>query len=88
MKTRIVVHIALNAKNERVACLVCVAGRFIPFDGYTFTERLKAWERRTVDEWMDSDYCVEESIADWKFFSRRCKNAVRFQRATLLGETR
>lgn len=88
MKTRMAVHIALNAKNERVGSLVEAAGRLIPFDGYTFTERLKAWERRTVGEWMNSDYCVEESIADWKFFSRRCKNAVRFQRVTLLGETK
>ena len=37
MKTRTVVHIALNDKNERVGNLVEVAGRLIPFDGWCFT---------------------------------------------------
>ena len=31
MKTRIVVHIALNAKGELVGKLFCCSGRFIPF---------------------------------------------------------
>ena len=88
MKTRIVVHIALNAKGERVGCLVCVAGRFIPFNGWSFTERLIAWEQRAVTEWMDYDYSVEESLEEWKDFLKRYNGAIRFQRVTLLGETK
>ena len=88
MKTRIVVHIALNAENERVCCLVSVAGRFIPFNGWSFTERLRAWEQRAVTEWMDSDYGVEESLEEWKDFSKRYNGAIRFQRVTLQGETK
>ena len=88
MKTRIVVHIALNAEGKRVGCLVCVAGRFIPFEGWSFTERLKTWEQRSITEWMDSDYGVEEELSEWKSFSRRYNKAVRFQRVTLLGETK
>ena len=34
MKTRTVVHIALNAKNERVVNLVEVAGRLITVEGW------------------------------------------------------
>ena len=88
MKTRIVVHLALNAKGERVCCLVSVAGRFIPFNGWSFTERLRAWEKRAVTEWMASDYGVEESLEEWKDFSKRYNGAIRFQRVTLLGETK
>ena len=40
MKTRIVVHIALNAKNESVGNLVEVAGRLIPFGGIIIFRRL------------------------------------------------
>ena len=87
MKTRIVVHIALNAKGERVGCLVSAAGRFIPFEGWSFIEMLKTWEKRGITEWMDSYYGVEESLSDWKSFLKRYNKAARFQRVTLLGET-
>ena len=88
MKTRIVVHIALNAKGERVGCLVCVAGRFIPFEGWCFDHFVEDWKERSSSDWMNSDYLTEQSLKEWKKYSINYDNSSRFQRVTLLGETK
>ena len=62
MKTRIVVHIALNAKNERVGNLVEVAGRLIPFDGYGIADFSIAWRGRDSSTWISDDYNTEFSL--------------------------
>ena len=88
MKTRIVVHIALNAKGKRVGCLVCVAGRFIPFEGWVFGEFIEDWKEKVTSTWMNNPLSTERSLKEWKAYSMNYDNAARFQRVTLLGETR
>ena len=84
MKTRIVVHVALNAKNERVNMLVSAGGQLIPFrycaiDGLT---------DRTASQWIDYNFCTFEAVAHWKYDVKKRYRAVRFQRVTLIGESK
>ena len=84
MKTRIVVHIALNAKNERVGHLVCAAGMLIPFSLPTAFHKDK---NKPISFWMNS-FADMPSVKHWKQYCKEVERAVRFQRVTLLGETR
>lgn len=81
MKTRIIVHIALNAKGERCGSMVEVCGRLIPFGGHVFS----TWKYQSATQWIDLKFTTLESIAFWKKYSKR-NGAVRFQRVTVLGE--
>ena len=83
MKTRTVVHIALNAKNERVGCLTCVAGRFIPFSDDSI---LLKEAKRPASFWIYGGFYVVDSVNAWKSYSKLVEKAVRFQRVTLIGE--
>ena len=78
MKTRTVVHIALNAKNERVGNLVEVAGRLIPFDGWCFTHLSEMWGCRAASEWICNNYYAECSLKKWKEYAAIFDKAVRF----------
>ena len=84
MKTRIVVHIALNAKNERVNLLVNVAGQLIPFR-YCAIDDLTD---RTAMKWLDANFRTFATIALWKYDVKKRYRAVRFQRVTLIGESK
>ena len=84
MKTRIVVHIALNAKNERVSLLVSVAGQLIPIRYCT----MNSLTDRTAMEWLGDNFCAFASIANWKSDVKNWYKAVRFQRVTLIGESK
>lgn len=84
MKTRIVVHIALNAKNERIGSLVEAAGRLIPFDGF----RPYIWSKRSSSEWIDMHFNALESVPFWKAHCKKSHKVVRFQRVTLIGESK
>jgi len=46
MKTRTVVHIALNAKNKRVCIMIATCGMLIPFDGESMSQGLTYWPKR------------------------------------------
>ena len=83
-----VVHIALNAKNERVGSLVEVAGRLIAFEGWYFTKFYKKWRDREVIEWINDNYCTEPTLNKWKKEAAKFDDAVRFQRVTLIGESK
>ena len=85
MKTRTVVHIALNAKNERVGCLMCVAGRFIPFSD---SSELQKEARRPSSFWLYGGFYTVVSVKAWKSYSKSVEKAVRFQRVTLIGESK
>lgn len=81
MKNRMVVHIALNAKNERVGLLVEVVGRFIPFyDSVDFKKDVN----KPNSFWMIT-YVTIPTLSYWKRFSKEVDQAVRFQRVTLVG---
>ena len=84
MKTRIVVHIALNAKGERVGKLFCCNGRFVPFaDDNSLEKDSKVLSRYTGDLFYEMP-----SVNYWKDYCKIVEKAVRFQRVTLLGETK
>ena len=84
MKTRIVVHIALNAKGERVGKLFCCAGRFIPFSDNDSLEK----DSKTFSRYTGDLFYTMPSVKHWKGYCMRVEKAVRFQRVTLLGETK
>ena len=80
-KNRMVVHIALNAKGERVGLLVEVVGRLIPFyDSVDF----KKGVNKPTSYWMSS-FLTLPSLSYWKRFSKEVDQAVRFQRVILIG---
>lgn len=81
MKTRSVVHIALNAKNQRVGSAVAASGVLIPFGGHL----LPHWKHYKANDWLFGFYAME-SLAYWKSHAKSC-GAVRFQRVILEGET-
>ena len=83
MKTRIVVHIALNAKGERVGKLFCCAGRFIPFSDDDSLEK----DSKVLSRYTGDLFYKMPSVNHWKDYCKRVEKAVRFQRVTLLGET-
>ena len=84
MKTRIVVHIALNAKNERVGVMAAAAGKFIPFGDSTPA----SFKNRAASKWIEMKFGGLESVDCWKEFAKQSANAVRFQRVTLIGESK
>ena len=83
MKTRIIVHIALSAKGERVGSAVEVAGRLIPFGGLIDGE----WRHRPTNTWIKDEYYCIESVECWKKYEKTY-GAVRFQRVILEGESK
>ena len=84
MKTRAVVHIALNAKNERVGKLFCFSGRFIPFSDDDSLEK----DNKTLARYTGNLFYAIHSVKYWKAYCKRVEKAVRFQRVTLIGETK
>lgn len=83
MKTRMVVHVALNAENERVGKLFCLDGRLIPFiDDNALSKDVK-WILRGISEFHTSP-----SLKKWKDYCKRAERAVRFQRVTLICESK
>ena len=83
MKTRVVVHIALNAKGERVGKLFCLDGRLVPFSDENAPSKDLKWILRGISEFHTSP-----SLKKWKDYCKRVERAVRFQRVILLGETK
>ena len=57
MKTRMVVHIALNAKNERVGKLFGCSGRFIPFSDNDSLEKDNKTLARYTGDLFSFIYC-------------------------------
>ena len=83
MKTRMVVHIALNAKGKRVGKLFCSAGRFLPFSDDNSLEK----DNKTLARYTGNLFYAMPSVKHWKSYCKCVEKAVRFQRVTLLGET-
>ena len=84
MKKRTVVHIALNAKNERVGNLVEVAGRLIPFVGDSLGLAYRSECKAST--WIEYDWHTMGSLKEWKDYCKESSEAVRFQRVILIGE--
>ena len=89
MKTRIVVHIALNAKGERVFGAVESCGRILPFEVNTINQIIKTQKVGNLSPyWMSDRLRSFDSVKYWKNRAKQTYRAVRFQRVTLLGETK
>ena len=84
MKTRIVVHIALDKSGFRVGKLFCVAGRFVPFGDF---DNLSSDKDRPT-HYFTSGFYTMPSVQYWKGYCKRVDKAVRFQRVTLIGESK
>ncbi len=85
IKQRIVVHIALNAKGDRVGALVSVCGRLIPFSCPKSLSNKEDWRERSSAKWMGAPWMTLPSLAHWKRYEREVDAAVRFQRVMLIG---
>lgn len=89
MQTRIIVHKAFD-KAELRGVLVEVSGRLIGFpadllDNYLHIQHIR---KRSATEWMTLNFVLTQSLSDWKHRMRKNRRAHRFERVTLLGDTR
>ena len=85
MQTRIIIHRAYKG-NELLSILIEVAGRLIGFPPPTLYHR-KTLQERSAAEWASISFITNPSLKAWKQ-GRKAKGATRFERVTLLGETR
>lgn len=85
IKHRTLVHIALNAKGERVGALVYACGRFIPMSCPKSLFGCR-WRNRSSLKWTWVEWMAWPSVADWKEDMRINQRAVRFQRVMLVGD--
>ena len=89
MKTRIVVHIALNAKGERVLGAVESCGRIFPFEVGTINRIIETQKKGIQSAYFTSNRLSSfESVKYRKRRSKKTYKAVRFQRVTLIGESK
>ncbi len=86
MQTRLVIHKAFDKHHNLLRILVEVGGRLIPFGPHPIT----AGERnRSANEWIGISFATVKTLAEWKQWSYDgVDGATRFERVTLLGETR
>ena len=83
MQTRLVIHKAFDKHHNLLRILVEVGGRLIPFGPHPIT----AGERnRSANEWTGIGFATVKTLAEWKQWSYH--KAHRFERVTLLGDTR
>ena len=85
MKTRIITHCAYKG-NEPLSILIEVAGRLIGFPPQTLYHR-KVLQERSAAKWASMSFITTPSLKEWKQ-GRKAEGATRFERMTLLGETR
>ena len=84
MKTRFVTHIAQNKKGEKVGFLVCCSGQLVPF---CLADSVKSTKRDTANRFLDFDFS-QMTVEEWKAFQKAMNGAIRFYRATIIGEAK
>ena len=84
MKTRFVTHVALNEKGEKVGFLVCCAGKLAPF---VAAETIDRFKHDTANRFLDFDFS-QMTVKEWKAFQKVMSGAIRFYRATMIGEAK
>ena len=84
MKTRFVTHVAQNKKGEKVGFLVCCAGKLAPF---TTAETIDSFKHYTANRFLDLDFS-QTTVKEWKAFQKVMNGAIRFYRATIIGEAK
>ena len=85
MQTRIIIHRAYKG-NELLSILIEVAGRLIGFPPLTLYHR-EILQKRSAAEWACMPFITNPSLKAWKQ-RLKAEGATRFERVTLLGETR
>lgn len=85
MQTRIIIHRAYKG-NEPLFILIEVAGRLIGFSLLSLYHR-KVLQERSAAKWASIHFIINPSLKEWKQ-GRKAEGATRFERVTLLGETR
>lgn len=83
IKHRAVVHIALNAKGERIRVLVSVGGALVSFTGDAASMIFKSIKKESAMFWLE-DFLRAGSLSEWKSKSKQL-GAVRFQRVMVVG---
>ena len=89
MQTRIIVHKAFD-KAELRGVLVEVSGRLVGFPAGLLDDYLhmRCIRKRSATEWMTINFTLTPSLSAWKHRMRKNRRAHRFERVTLLGDTR
>lgn len=82
MRRRIVCHVALNAKNQQVGVLINVCGRLVRMSLFIPSQFL----RLSTKNWMNEDWFITKSVADWKDRIVKPRGAVRYQRVIIEGD--
>lgn len=82
IKHRTLVHIALNAKGQRVGHLLCVAGKYIPLSSGT---KLSKYRNDPPSYWLGQYYGTAKSVQDWKQNWLCGRGVSCFQRVMLVG---
>lgn len=85
MQTRIIIHRAYKG-NEPLSILVEVAGRLIGLPLLTLYHR-RILKERSAAKWASMPFITNPSLKAWKQ-RLKAKGATRFERVTVLGETR
>ena len=84
MKTRFVTHIAQNKKGEKVGFLVCCSGKLAPF---VAAETIDSFKHDTANRFLNVDFS-QMTVKEWKAFQKSMNGAIRFYRATIIGEAK
>ena len=88
---RIKIIFRLNAKNEKVCCLLVAVGKLIPFSFAKSKHRLKHFTRHPASFWLDTlgkvPFMTVPTVKYWKQYAHRQHAAVRFMTATYVGES-
>lgn len=85
MQTRIIIHRAYKG-NEPLSILIEVAGRLSGYPSLSLYHR-KVMQERSAAKWTNIPFIINLSLKEWKQ-GRKAEGATRFERVTLLGETR
>lgn len=85
MQTRIIIHRAYKG-NEPLSILIEVAGRLIGFTPLNLHSR-KVMQECSATKWASMSFFTNPSLKAWKQ-RRKAEGATRFERVTLLGETK
>ena len=88
MQTRFILHVGYQ-RNTPVAYMVEVGGQYIGFTGsFTRPGEPIVGQHRPVKQWLKRGFLLTRSLAEWKAHARSSYGANRFERVTILGDTR
>lgn len=88
MQTRFILHIGYQ-RNTPVAYMVEVGGQFIGFtNNFTAPGDPIFGRHQPTLKWIECGFRTTRSLAKWKAHAKLCYRAHRFERVTILGDTR